>query len=113
MKWFALIVFLLCFIAMSQSRPAGPLVENPQTPTAWIRLTLQRIETIKPGMTRGELERLFTVEGGLSTRTHRTDVYRECPYVKVDVEFRASEGPIRRDVITSLSRPYLARPARD
>jgi hypothetical protein len=47
------------------------------------------METIKPGMTREELLKVFATEGGLSTGLNRTFVSRDCPYFKVDVEFEA------------------------
>jgi len=69
-------------------------------------------------MTRGDIMRVFTFEGGLSTRAQRTYVYRQCPYIKVDVEFeveqfRDAQGRIagpeaNGDVIKRISRPYLA-----
>jgi hypothetical protein len=68
--------------------------------------------TINPGMTRERLLTVFTTEGGLSTRHHRTYVSRECPYFKVDVEFKAVGQPNwdeegDQDVIVSMSKPYL------
>ena len=86
---------------------------NAQAPpdhVAWVAKILERMETIKPGMTRKTLLTVFTTEGGLSTRTQRTYVSQECLYFKVDVEFdpapnRDSEDP--RDRITKISRPYL------
>jgi hypothetical protein len=77
------------------------------------------MESIKPGMAREDLLRVFTTEGGLSTGSHRTFVSRDCPYFKVDVEFKAVGRPDRdnegrgtldedsRDIIVKLSRPYL------
>jgi hypothetical protein len=81
--------------------------------TAWIAASLRTMETIKPGMTRTDLLKVFTTEGGLSNRIHRTYVFRDCPYIKVDVEFKPVgqekevllEGPA--DVIITISRPYL------
>jgi hypothetical protein len=74
---------------------------------------LWECQTIKPGMTRGELSRIFTTEGGLSTPRHRTYVYRECPYIKVDVDFtltNSTQSPAEErptDIIAKTSRPYL------
>jgi len=60
-------------------------------------------------------------EGGLSTPLRRTFVYRDCPQFKVDVEFTAvgramrdREGRVTsieddRDVIKTISRPYIAQ----
>ena len=95
-----------------------------QTPTReghvrWVAGALKRMETIKPGMTRKELLAVFTTEGGISTRLHRTFVSKDCPYFKADVEFEAVGRPGRdgngrvtpaedeRDRILKISRPYL------
>jgi len=60
---------------------------------AWVRDTLEKMQTIVPGMTREALYRVFTTEGGLSTGLRRTFVSRDCPYFKVDVEFQAVGRP--------------------
>ena len=80
----------------------------------WVAKSLEEMETIKIGMTRAELLKVFTVEGGLSTREWRQYVYRECPYIKVAVEFEPVgeleapgvwESP--RDKIVKISRPFI------
>jgi hypothetical protein len=80
---------------------------------------LEKMETIKPGMTRGELNAVFQPQGGLSTALHRTFVSRDCIYFKVDVDFDAVGRPSRdengrmtsvednRDNIVKISRPYI------
>ncbi len=92
---------------------------TPQSHTEWIADSLKEIQKLKVGMTRADLLKVFTTEGGLSTGLNRTYVYRECPYIKVDVEFepvgrpaRDAEGRVtllesNRDVIKKISRPYL------
>jgi hypothetical protein len=70
-------------------------------------------------MTRQDLEDLFVNDGGMSTADRQTYVFRDCPYIKIDVEFspvsqvntRVVSGP--RDVIKAVSRPYLAQPRVD
>jgi len=75
--------------------------------------SLQRMETIKVGMTRTDLLKVFRVEGGLSNRESRTYVYDECRYFKVDVVFRSVEKPgsdeFGGDIIVKISRPYVQR----
>jgi hypothetical protein len=88
---------------------------DPRIPaqTRWVTGVMMDIQTIKPGMTRQDLLKVFTTEGGLSTRTQQTYVHKDCPYVKVDVVFKpvgdggatGMEGP--RDEITRISQPYL------
>jgi hypothetical protein len=74
---------------------------------------------IKPGMTREELCKKFTGEGGLSTAEGRTYVHLLCPYIKIDVGFKRSDAKQSiveerlTDVITKVSRPYLAWPTMD
>lgn len=78
---------------------------------------ISETQSIKIGMTRGDLLQVFTTEGGLSTPLSRTYVHRDCLYIKVDVEFEPvtkpdSDGWISTeddgDLIKSISRPYLA-----
>jgi hypothetical protein len=65
---------------------------------------------VKVGTIRSELMTVFTTEGGLATSSQRTYVYRQCPYIKVDVKFAASsrEEELPADRIVQISRPYLA-----
>jgi hypothetical protein len=77
------------------------------------------MQTIKVGMTRADLLKVFTTEGGLSTPLNRAYVYRGCPYMKVNVEFEPVGRPARdgegrvtlkeagEDVIKKISKPYL------
>ncbi len=93
--------------------------KTPQGHVAWVAAVLMRMQTIKPGMTRKALLAVFTTEGGLSTGLRRTFVSRDCPYFKLDVEFRAVGRPDRdaegrvtlveddEDVIIKVSVPYL------
>ena len=81
--------------------------------TKQISAVLTECQQIKPGMTRANLLKVFTTEGGLSTARHRTFVYRGCPYLKVDVDFTLSD-PKRTgseeqstDIINQISKPYL------
>jgi hypothetical protein len=85
----------------------------------WVTQALKRMQTIKPGMTREALLTVLTTEGGLSTGLQRTFVSRNCPYFKVDVEFKAVGRPDRdsdgrvtlvegsQDIIVKISQPYL------
>lgn len=80
----------------------------------WITKVLYEVNKIRPGMIRGDLLKVFTIEGGLSNRWQRTYVYAGCPYIKVDVKFRTASGAqgdvVKEelgDVIESISKPYL------
>ena len=92
---------------------------------AWAAKCLRQMQAVRVGRTRGELLKVFTTEGGLSTGIARTYVHRECPYFKVDVKFKAvgraerdAEGRVTLkespdDAIAAISRPYLDWPVGD
>jgi len=82
--------------------------------TKWVAKVLRQIKKIEPGMRRRDLLKVFTSEGGFSTRFQHAYVHSECPYIKVNVRFKAanSEGngveEEPDDIIESISQPYLA-----
>lgn len=81
--------------------------------TQWVDSVLLWTSEIKPGMTRKDLLRVFTTEGGISTRTQHTYVLKQCPYIKVDVEFLPAgneqdhHAEMPEDKIVKISKPYL------
>jgi hypothetical protein len=95
----------------------GP--QKSQGHREWIANSLKEMQKIEVGMTRADLLKVFTTEGGLSTGLNRTYVYRDCSYIKVDVEFEPVGRPSRdadgrvtlvesnEDVIKKISKPYL------
>jgi len=96
-------------IAFEEPKKLAP----PRGHTNWISECINRTEYISPGKTRAELLEVFTTEGGISTRLWRRYVYRQCPYIKVDVEFKAiDDGRYEKpgDIITKISKPYLEWP---
>jgi len=107
--------FLLLWIfCVSAVPPAGSQERRLQfgssrEHTAWIASVLRAVQTIKAGMTRADLMKVFTVEGGLSMPSQRTYVYKLCPYIKIDVKFAVSSRNEEHstDKILEMSRPYL------
>ena len=99
------------FQIQRESVPTGPQFDQERT--MWIAKTLYQIGKLQPGIRRKDLLRIFKEEGGLSTPMQRTYVYAECPYIKVDVRFKRTDGVSAvtkedpEDVIESISRPYL------
>lgn len=81
--------------------------------TEWLAEILKEIQTLKPGMTREDLLKVFAEEGGLSNRFERRYAHRACPYIKVNVKFdfhdpeanSVKEHP--QDKITQISTPFL------
>jgi hypothetical protein len=105
----------LCICSVAQTESPQNSIRIEQQHTAWIADALRTIQTIKVGKTRADLSKLFTTEGGLSTTSQRTYVYRPCPYIKVDVKFDASVlgEELPTDRIIEVSRPYLAWSVQD
>jgi hypothetical protein len=68
-----------------------PKSEVNRNLTKYISDILTECKKITPGMTRADLLKVFTTEGGISTATHRTFVHRRCSIIKVDVEFALSQ----------------------
>jgi len=119
--FFALAIALIAagvLYTCHQAQTAPP--PKVETHTEWITRSLKQMQTVGIGRTRAELLKVFTEEGGLSTSKARTYVYRECPYIKVDVTFnivgrpeRDADGRLTNiespdDTIKTISRPYLA-----
>jgi hypothetical protein len=61
-------------------------------------------------MTRSDLLKVFATEGGLSWSTQRTYVYRQCPYIKVDVKFELEERGQPVDWLIQLTIRAARRP---
>ena len=82
----------------------------------WVFAQLRRMEAIKSGMTRGDLLKVFRMEGGLYPRDHSSGHYAldDCMYFKVDVQFKlVGPMPSNADIITTISKPYIQRPILD
>jgi hypothetical protein len=101
---------LVSFVSAAAILPSSKSLADAHT--EWIVKSLKEIESVKVGMTRGDLLKVFGEEGGISTRTWRRYVYHECRYIKVDVEFepigepeKPSQSP--RDKIIKISKPFL------
>jgi hypothetical protein len=116
----ALFPIFTCALLGQQGHPVPVVTSTPDGQSAAVSSPLTKsivkvieaVESIKPGMTRAELLTVFTEEGGISTRAHRTYVYRQCPYVKVDVDFAVTNPDDRvtemsGDKILKISKPYL------
>ena len=104
------ITFLAATLIMcsfcAPSFAAGSVDDNL---TKQISGILTECQKIKTGMTRADLLKVFTTEGGFSTQGWRTYVHSRCPYIKVDVEFAPTKSGQEQptDIITKISKPYL------
>jgi hypothetical protein len=117
----ALAVFAAALIGPNAVHATSGLRQTSASPdhVAWVAEALKRMQTIQPGMTREDLLKVFTTEGGQSSRLQSTFVSQDCPYFKVDVQFAAVGQPNRdrsgqvtvvegnQDIIIKISRPSL------
>lgn len=124
MKKFLPLLFAPCALALVLTLSASPAQEDKgargaQSRSEWVFKSLQEMKTVKVGMKRADLLKVFTEEGGLSTRRQRTYAYRDCPYFKVNVRFepvgnaREALKESADDKIVEISRPYLDYPVMD
>ncbi len=106
--YFFLVIIFFSFLGCKQTilSKKEKELENHRK---WLTSVMMEIQTIKVGMTREQLLKVFITEGGLSTYTWRTYVHRDCRYIKVNVNFNTinknKESP--KDIITKISKPYL------
>ena len=117
---FVLSLLLIIAIGGYVVRPLQSASSDPctQDRAAWLKQVLERIETVKPGMTRWDLLQVFRTEGARQTFrmegapsvppiSRETFVSQDCPYLRIDVEFQPTLGVPNRDVIVKVSKPYV------
>jgi hypothetical protein len=100
------------FVRPLQSASSDPCTQDH---AAWLTQVLERMETIKPGMTRWDLLQVFRTDGarqtfrmeGTPSVLRETFVSQDCPYFKIVVEFQPTFGLPNRDVIVKVSKPYV------
>jgi len=118
-RLFVLVLFSIIVIGGSASfRPAQSANPEPcaQNHEAWLKQVSEKMETIEPGMTRGDLlkvlrtegapRRTFRIGGGPPPILRESFVSQDCPYLRIDVEFTGRDD-VNQDVIVKVSKPYL------
>ncbi len=114
MHRYVLAILIVMVAAMSSGRLVARPAEQAATQNhiGWVIDVLKRMQTVTVGMTRADLLKVFTTQGGLSTRQAQSYVSQDCPYFKVSVTFKpvgpegdGTDG--RNDVILTISKPYL------
>jgi len=118
-RLFVLLLLSIIVIGGSASfRPAQSANQEPcaQNHEAWLKQVSEKIETIKPGMTRWDLLEVlrtegtprptFRIGGGPPQVLRESFISQDCPYLRIDVELAGQDDPIQ-DVIVRVSKPYL------
>jgi hypothetical protein len=118
-RLFVLVLFsIIVIVGSAFLRPTQSAGLDPctQDHAAWLAQVLEKMETIKPGMTRWDLlrvfrtdstRRTFTMGGAQQPVLRETFVSQDCPYFKIDVEFEPTFGVLNQDVIVKVSKPYV------
>jgi hypothetical protein len=117
---FVLLLLSIIVIGGSASfRPAQSANPEPcaQNHEAWLKQVSEKMETIKPGMTRWDLLKVlqtdgaprprFKIGGGPPQVFLESFVSQDCPYLKIDVEFESVAGLDVQDLIVKVSKPYV------
>jgi hypothetical protein len=97
----------------TQSANPEPCAQNHE---AWLKQVSEKMEAIKPGMTRWDLLKVlrtegtprsrFRIGGGPSQVLRESFVSQDCPYLRIVVELAGRDDP-NQDVIVKASKPYL------
>jgi hypothetical protein len=106
---------LIACAAVLISSAVLPALSQDSGHVPWVEKSLETMHSVKVGMTRAELEKVFVPDGGLSVPEKQTYVYRECPYFKVTVAFKTdAANPVdKNDRIVRISKPYIDWPVGD
>jgi hypothetical protein len=92
-----------------------PLTRNEarQNPREWLEERYKEATSVRAGMSRAELIRVFEEDGGLQRIPATRYVLRSCGMIKVEVEFDVEYGQAYKEKrneelkIKAISKPYL------
>lgn len=112
-----LLVLLIVGVASAESEQHALAV--PSTDTRSCGIVTQAMSdyfSLKPGSLRKEVEGTFELDGGAQFALTSRYVYKKCPYIHIDIEFKQPNTSGRSspdDTIVSVSKLYLQYPAKD
>jgi len=93
--------------------------EQEEAHRQWLNEMYTEATSIKPGMSRADLLRVFEEDGGLQRIPATRFLLKRCRMIKVEVEFDTKYGRMYKEKsdedlkITKVSQPYLAYPHYD
>jgi hypothetical protein len=115
-------IFVACAgsacVALLRAQAPPPRAQPDKDRTQWVESCLKDFESIKAGMTRGQVEAKLTMDGGLQGVSLVRFAHPACGYFKINVEFEpkrdaAPQGRAiadKADKVTKSSKPYIERP---
>ena len=119
---FAAALTLFALISVAQT-PQEAKQQSTCDQCTFLQDALKSVAKIKVGETRLAIETDFEMEGGMQVASTTRYWYKKCRYIKIDVSF--DEKYIDRDyvsktgnfspndVISKISKPYIAYPVMD
>jgi len=113
-------ILIIALVALTGTQlGVSPQVNGEASHQQWLRERFQEAVSIKAGMNRADLLKLFAVEGGLNSIPPGRYVLRSCSLIHLDVTFDTPGGVNYQPVpdqdlkIKEVSHPYLQRPYLD
>ena len=110
-----LLMAVLCACTFTSPASSG----QQQTHEQWLAERLHEATSVREGMSRADLLKVFEEDGGLQRIPAGRYVLKSCRLIQVEVDFATRYGREYRPVpdaelrITKISAPYLAYPAVD
>ncbi|HEY5909545.1 MAG TPA: hypothetical protein VJA21_02960 [Verrucomicrobiae bacterium] len=118
-------IFAACagwaWVALLHGQAPPPRAQPDKVLTQWVESCLKDFESIKVGMTRGQVEAKLSMDGGLQGISPARFSHPACGYFKIDVEFDFKRNAAdqnraivdKADKVTKVSKPYIERPFAD
>jgi hypothetical protein len=109
------VLLIAGLIAVVGARALTPIQDpDEKAHQQWLEARYQEATSIKPGMTRADLLKLFTEDGGFQAGRISTPsryVLKSCYLIKIEVKFdkpmAQSAAPNNEMRIVEVSKPYL------
>jgi hypothetical protein len=113
-------LLLVGISAFAQSEPTSPThydVPEGQDCSQAVTNVLSILDSVHPGNTRARVEQTFTEDGGIQTRSQTRYTFKQCHYIKINVEFSYTDNHPADfspdDKIVKISKPYIELPVAD
>jgi hypothetical protein len=107
-------VTLTLYLIIAAGAVATPRAfQSEESHDRWLKERYAEATSVKVGMTRADLKKVFDQDGGLQPATRPRYVLKSSDIIKVDVEFAIPEGMNHRNApddlvhIKDISKPYL------
>jgi hypothetical protein len=118
MKSVAILLSAVVLLVSPIAARAGQGPASGAGACATVQQALADSRSIAPGVTRKEVEKYFTNDGGMQFPPHTRYTYRQCNYIKLEVDFDPAPSPGKDftspdDKVKNVSKLYIDYPAKD